>query len=91
METNFEIEAKLKLYSTTPAATLFDPSPSVSNSSNAKLPKVEPPKFDGNPLEFQVFWDLYNAVAHENSKLDDILKFKGSCSCVCLQSKQWTY
>ena len=55
METNFEIEAKLKLVSTTPAATLFDPSPSVSNSSNAKLPKVEPPKFDGNPLEFQVF------------------------------------
>ena len=55
METNFEIEAKLKLVSTTPAATLFDPSPSVSNSSNAKLPKVDPPKFDGNPLEFQVF------------------------------------
>ena len=40
-----------------------------------KLPKLELPKFDGDVLKFQNFWDLFEAAVHDNDNVPDVQKF----------------
>ena len=43
--------------------------------SNLKLPKLELPKFYGDVMEFQNFWDQFEAAVHTNEILPDVQKF----------------
>ena len=44
-------------------------------SSNLKLPRIELPKFSGDVLKFQNFWDQFEAVVHDNDDLPNVQKF----------------
>lgn len=48
--------------------------------SNAKLPKVDIPKFNGNLKQFRSFFDMYNSLVHENQTISKIEKFNYLCS-----------
>ena len=49
---------------------------SSGNSSNFhKLPKLDLPKFEGNVLEWQSFWDSFDSAIHSNSTLSEVQKF----------------
>ena len=50
---------------------------SVNSESScfAKLPQIQLKRFDGNPINFQTFWDSFDSAIHKNNKLDDITKF----------------
>jgi len=43
--------------------------------SHLKLPKLESPKFHGDVLRFQNFWDQFEAAVHKNTDLPDVQKF----------------
>ena len=43
--------------------------------SHLKLPKLELPKFHGDVLKFQNFWDQFEAAVHKNPDLPDVQKF----------------
>lgn len=43
--------------------------------SHLKLPKLELPKFHGDVLKFQSFWDQFEAAVHKNPDLPDVQKF----------------
>ena len=45
------------------------------DSMNIHLPKINIKAYGGSPLEFQAFWDHYNAMIHSNAKLNSIQKF----------------
>ena len=57
----------------------FIPAPAQSTSSfgsqNHKLPKLSLPKFNGDILEWQTFWDSLETTVHFNHTLTDIQKF----------------
>lgn len=40
-----------------------------------KLPKLDLPKFDGNILEWNSFWDSFESSVHSNPSLSDVQKF----------------
>ena len=40
------------------------------------LPKLTLPSFNGNPLEFQTFWDFFEAAVHNNVGLTGAQKFQ---------------
>jgi len=49
-----------------------------SNSSSAPrchLPKLEIPIFEGDPLEWQGFWDHFNVSFHSNEHISEVDKF----------------
>ncbi|XP_066917006.1 uncharacterized protein [Clytia hemisphaerica] len=56
------------------AATVQQPIIERKNDG-VRLPKIEIPKFKGDPLEWNSFRDTFTATIHENSKLSDIEKF----------------
>jgi len=43
--------------------------------THVKLPRLNFPKFDGNILKWQEFWDSFTAGIHENESLKPIDKF----------------
>ena len=45
------------------------------NNSNGKLPNLSIKCFNGNPIEFQSFFDSFQAAIHENNSLKNITKF----------------
>ena len=45
-----------------------------SKQASVKLPKIVLKKFDGNPTNFQSFWDSYNTAIHENEDISDVNK-----------------
>ena len=47
----------------------------TSVSSNSHLPKLTLPKFDGNVLMWQTFWDSFESAVHLNHTLTDVQKF----------------
>ena len=42
---------------------------------HAKLPKLTLKQFDGQPCEWQAFWDSFKCAIHENPGLSDVDKF----------------
>ena len=42
---------------------------------NVKLPKLELPKFDGDIMKFQAFWDAFDSTINKNTRLNPIDKF----------------
>ena len=48
---------------------------SNSDTLKCKLPWLEIPVFDGDPLEWQDFWDQYNVSFHCNDRISDVDKF----------------
>jgi hypothetical protein len=59
-------------------------SPSVITSSpptagirgaRVKLPKISLRKFDGDPLQWSTFWDLFQSTVHDNPDMSEIDKF----------------
>ena len=63
----FQIDSRLKIE--------VNPPQSVATSSYAKLPKLTLKTFSGSPLEFQAFWDSFEAAVHTNGSLEKIMKF----------------
>ena len=59
------------------SANVFYPMyPSASSvSSTSHLPKLTLPKFDGNILMWQTFWDSFESAVHLNHTLTDVQKF----------------
>ena len=43
--------------------------------SHLKLPQIELETFDGNPLHWESFWDVFKSTIHDNNSIDDIVKF----------------
>ena len=50
---------------------------SISSTSvrNPSLPKIQIPKFSGDVLDWQSFWDSFSALIHENDTIPVISKF----------------
>ena len=46
-------------------------STSVSRTDNIKLPKLELPTFDGEPLSWPLFWEHFSVAIDQNSRLSD--------------------
>ena len=44
------------------------------NNTNGKLPNLSIKCFNGNPIEFQNFFDSFRAAVHENNTLKKILR-----------------
>ncbi|KAK3711736.1 hypothetical protein QZH41_006491 [Actinostola sp. cb2023] len=44
------------------------------NVFGIKLPEIKLPKFDGNPLKWTEFWDLYKSTVHENPRISNAQK-----------------
>ena len=40
-----------------------------------KLPKLDLPKFEGNVLEWESFWDSFDSAIHSNNTLSEVQKF----------------
>ena len=49
--------------------------PPVSTFQTNRLPKLVLPSFNGNPLEWQSFWDSFRSAVHDNSSISDVQKF----------------
>ena len=45
------------------------------STSQAKLPKLTPKKFNGDPQLFRSFWDSFESAVENNKSLDGITKF----------------
>ena len=74
-EVLFEIEEKLQANMGDHCSRSPPPAASSDGHSNAKLPKLTLPIFSGDPIEYQSFWDSFNASVHNNEKLDNVVKF----------------
>ena len=46
-----------------------------SATVRCKLPKLELPMFNGNPIEWQGFWDQFNVSIHLKDSISDIDRF----------------
>ena len=42
---------------------------------SSRLPKLDLPKFSGDPLGWQTFWDSFQAAVHSNTRLTGVEKF----------------
>ena len=49
--------------------------PQNNNHIDAKLPKIEIPKFNGKPIEWQSFWDQFSAAVDSKTNIPDVVKF----------------
>ena len=45
------------------------------NHIDAKLPKIEIPKFNSKPTEWQSFWDPFSAAVDSKTNIPDVIKF----------------
>ena len=58
--------------------------PSAAVSQVARLPKLEMPQFTGNPLQWQSFWDCFEAAIHNNTSLAGVQKL----GCLRIQLRE---
>ena len=65
---NNEPEHEELLTQRRPGASAFT---SVSQNVS-RLPKLTLPTFEGDPLEWQTFWDSFNSAVHSNNVLSDV-------------------
>ena len=45
-----------------------------------QLPKLDLPRYSGDPLGWQTFWDSFKAAVHSNSNLTGVEKFNYLCA-----------
>ena len=64
----------LPALSENPSSTPPPVSTTHSFQSN-RLPKLVLPSFNGNPLEWQTFWDAFRSAVHDNDTISDVQKF----------------
>ena len=57
------------------ATTLTQSQSSSNKEAKVRLPKIELRHFDGNSLNFQSFWDLFESTVDKNEHLSDVNKF----------------
>ena len=59
-----------------PDPTVSSPPPSVLNPLPVKhnLPKISPPKFNGEFSEWENFWGLFSNLIHERTDLGNVIK-----------------
>ena len=50
--------------------------PQNNNHIDAKLPKIELPKFNGKPIEWQFFWYQFFAAVDSKTDRPDVVKFQ---------------
>ena len=58
--------------------TTDPPDPAASGTTHGpkvKLPKISLPRFNGNPVKWTPFWDLFQSAIHLNPELSDVDKF----------------
>lgn len=48
---------------------------SARSAPASRLPKLDLPRFSGDPLRWQTFWDSFKAAVHSNSNLTGVEKF----------------
>ena len=48
--------------------------PSAVLPQVTRLPKLELPQFNGDPLVWQTFWDCFEAAVHSNTSLTGVQK-----------------
>ena len=70
-----KIESKLKIVDVSDRSRSSSVTTATKVQNITRLPKLSLQSFSGNPLEFQSFWDSFNAAVHNNSRLEDITKF----------------
>jgi hypothetical protein len=46
-----------------------------SHHGGSKLPKLKLPKFQGDVMEFQSFWDQFCALVHDDQDIPEVMKF----------------
>ena len=56
--------------------------PDNDKQSSVKLPSLQLPKFSGNVLEWQPFYDAYSAAVHDNKHLSNVQKMTHLRSCL---------
>ena len=47
----------------------------TTRGPKVKLPKISLPRFNGNPVKWTPFWDLFQSAIHLNPELSDVDKF----------------
>ena len=82
LQPSYEILAKANLKITKFSENIVNAGPNSNvlsnennNSVHCKLPKMELPVFKVDPLEWQGFWDRFQASIHNNDSLADIDRF----------------
>lgn len=58
------------------------PASSMQTGRNARLPKLELPKFDSKIENWQAFYDIYKTLIHDNNSISKIEKFHYLASCL---------
>lgn len=56
--------------------------PATHPSVNARLPKLELPKFDSHIENWQTFYDTFTTLIHENTSISQVEKFHYLVSCL---------
>ena len=49
--------------------------PQNNNHMDAKLTKIQIPKFNSKPIEWQSFWDQFSAAVDSKTNIPDVVKF----------------
>ncbi|XP_074657142.1 uncharacterized protein LOC141910307 [Tubulanus polymorphus] len=55
---------------------------SISEFKHVQLPKLQLPKFNGNVLDWNNFWDSFDCVVHKRHDLSEVDKFTYLKSCL---------
>nr|XP_047141395.1 uncharacterized protein LOC124816304 [Hydra vulgaris] len=75
LKTTIRIEKYLKQNLNESSFHIEKPASKPKYSISAKLPKLTLPKYSGDPMTFQSFWDSFDSAIHSNQVLNDISKF----------------
>nr|XP_047144811.1 uncharacterized protein LOC100214846 [Hydra vulgaris] len=75
LKTTIRIEKYFKQNPNESSFHIEKPASKPKYSISAKLPKLTLPKYSGDPMTFQSFWDSFDSAIHSNQVLNDISKF----------------
>ena len=71
----FNIEEKLEGVQEEERKPVHPPPQSTSSFEEAKFPRIQIKKFAGDMVEFQSFWDCFDAMIDRKSTFSDVTKF----------------
>ena len=70
------------------AASVADSLSNASFTVEAKLPKMELPKFKGDAREWHSFWDMFYVAVGMNDNMPDVTKFQYLSTCLEGEAKE---